>query len=799
MIKNYFKIAWRGLLNKKGYSALNIGGLAVGMAATMLIGMWVYNELSFNKEIENYGSIVQVMQSQTFGEEIKTGDNQPMQLAPVMRTEYGDHFKHIVTCSFTRNQLLSIEEHKVSLAGNFMEPGIADMLSLDMIQGTRSALEDPSSFLISESTAKVLFGDTDPMGKNVKIGTTMQAQVAGIYKDLPLNSDFANLKFIAPWNLLKNTSNFEERVGWGNNWFQVYAQLEDGASWSTVSEIIKDVKYNSVKNEYPDEALKMKPVIHLHPMSKWHLYSQFENGINTGGAIDRVWLFGIIGMFILLLACINFMNLSTAKSVKRAKEVGIRKTIGSVKSQLITQFLTESLLVVVLAFIVSFVLVLIAQPYFNDLTGKIMGIPWGNPIFWAVCLLFILFTGLISGSYPAFYLSSFKPVQVLKGKLDGGKGASQFRRVLVVFQFSISVVLIFGTLTIFKQIEHVKNRDLGYDKEQLLYVPINTSEVTTHFDIIRKELLTSNNIKEVVASDVLNTSAYNTNGGFNWKGKDPNRSVEFNTIRATYGYGDLVNWQIKEGRDFSRDFKTDSTAFIVNEAAVKYMGLEHPVGEMVTWEGGNGDFKIIGVIKDMVSQSPYDQVRPMLFLLHYGRFLNYVNIKISEDGNTKEALAHIESVFKKHDPESLFTYSFLDDEYAKNFVNVQRTGNLASFFAFLAILISCLGIFGLSAFVAEQRTKEIGVRKVLGASVYNLWQLLSKEFIIMVIISCCIAIPLGYYYMTGWIENYAYRTEIGWDIFVVSIVGALVVTLLTVSFQAIKAAIANPVKSLRSE
>lgn len=798
MFKNNLKIAWRGLLKQKGYTALNIGGLASGMAATMLIGMWIYNELSYNSEIENYDSIVQVMQSQTFGDEINTGNNQPMQLAPVLRNEYGDYFKNVVTSSFIQNQLLSVEEHKVSRRGNFMEPGIAEMLSLNMIKGTRNALEDPSSLLVSESTAKVLFGDADPMGQNVKIGTKMQAQVAGIYSDLPQNSDYKDLSFIAPWALLSKAANFEERLGWGNNWFQVVAQLEEGVNWSNVSNLIADAKYNKIKNEEGAGAENRKPIIHLHPMKKWYLNSKFENGVNTGGAIERVWLFGIIGAFILLLACINFMNLSTAKSVKRAKEVGIRKTIGSVRTQLISQFLSESFLVVVLSFVVSLVLVLLAQPFFNDLINKVITIPWSSPVFWISCFIFIVFTALVSGSYPAFYLSSFKPVKVLKGKIDGGQGVSRLRKVLVVFQFSISVALIFGTLSIFKQLEHVKNRPIGYDRESLVYVPINTSDIITHFEIVRNELLGSDDIKEVAASDVLNTDAYTTNSGFDWKGKDPNMSEEFYTLRATYGYGDMVNWKIKEGRDFSPEFKSDSIAFIVNETAVKYMGLENPVGEFVKW-GDNGSFKIVGVVKDMVTQSPYDQVPPMLFTLHYGRFLNYVNIKIREGGNTKEALAHAEKVFKKYDPESLFSYSFLDEQYAKNFFNEERMGLLASFFAGLAILISCLGIFGLSAFVAEQRTKEIGVRKVLGASVYSLWQLLSKEFVLMVIVSCCIAIPIGNYYMNAWMERYTYRTEIGWEIFVVSVLGALAITVLTVSFQAIKAALANPVRSLRTE
>lgn len=798
MFKTYLKAAWRNLLQKKGHSFLNIGGLAVGMAATLLIGIWVYDELSFNRKFENYDTIAQIMQSQTFSGEINTGINQPMQLAPVLRDTYKDYFKHVVTSAFTGNALLTVGETKVSRPGNFMEPGITEMLSLKMLQGTRDALQDPTSILLSKSTADALFGDADPMGKNVKIGTTMEAQIAGVYEDIPQNTHFADLTFIAPWELLKTSQNYEERLEWGNNWFQVFAQLQEGADMATVSHLIRDVKYNHIKNGNDPGNIKTKPVIHLHPMGKWHLYSRFENGVNTGGAIERVWMFGIIGIFILLLACINFMNLSTARSVKRAKEVGIRKTVGSVRKQLIVQFLSESLLVVVLAFVTSLVLVLIGLPFFNDLTGKSMGIPWTDPAFWIVCLLFILFTGLISGSYPAFYLSSFDPVKVLKGTFNRGQGAVQLRKVLVVFQFTISIVLIVGTITIFRQIQYVKERPVGYDKDRLLYVPINTSEIITHFETLRNELLRSKDIKEVAASDVLVTGTFITNSGFDWKGKDPDMSEEFNTLRATHGYGEMIDWELKEGRNFSREFKSDSRAFILNETAVAYMGLENPVGELVKW-GDMGSFKIVGVAKDMVTRSPYDAVKPTIFVLHYGNFLNFINIKIGKGSNTREALAHIETVFKKHDPQSLFTYNFIDEEYARNFFNEERMGKLASFFAVLAIFISCLGIFGLSAFVAEQRTKEIGVRKILGASVLGLWKLLSKDFVILVTISCGIAIPIGYYYMQQWIQNYTYRTEISWWIFAIAILGTLAITLLTVSFQAIKAAIANPVESLRTE
>lgn len=797
MFDTYLKAAWRNIIKKKWQSFLNIGGLAIGMAATLLIAIWVHYEVTFNEGIRNHERIAQVMQSQNFAGEINTAPNQPLQLAPVLRNDYADYFEHVVTSSFTGDMLLTLEDKKIMRSGNFMEPGITHLLSLEMTKGTKEALEDPTSMLISESTALALFGEGEAMGQTIGLATSMQATVAGVYADLPQNTEFADLKFIAPWDLLKGSQGYQERLGWGNNWFQVYVQLAEGADPSIVSEAIKDAKYDNAGTDDPDID-KSRPVISLHPMERWHLYSKFENGISTDGAIERVRLFGIIGFFILLLACINFVNLSTARSIARAKEVGIRKTIGSVRHQLITQFLTESMMVVVLAFVLALSIVLLSGPFFNDLTGKSVGVPYGEPWFWAACSMFVVLTGLLSGCFPAFYLSNFRPAKVLKGKFDRGNGAGNLRRVLVVFQFTISVILVIGTLTVFRQLQHVEDRPVGYDREQLLYVPINTSKIITGFETLRTELMESPFIKEVAASDVLITDMFVTNSGFEWNGKEPSMNDQFTTLRTTYGYGDMVDWELTEGRGFSRSFASDSLAFIINETAAKYMGLENPVGEYVQW-GNNGSYKIIGVVKDMVTQSPYDAVQPSIFTLHYGNFLNYVNIKLAGGENSKAALAHIESVFERYDPKSLFSYNFLDEQYAKKFREEKRTGRLASLFAVLAILISCLGVFGLSAFVAEQRTKEIGIRKVLGASVFGLWKMLSKDFVVLVAISCFIAVPIGYYYMDGWLDGFAYRTEISWGILAFAVLAALIITLLTVSFQSIKAASVDPVRSLRSE
>jgi ABC-type antimicrobial peptide transport system permease subunit len=560
-----------------------------------------------------------------------------------------------------------------------------------------------------------------------------------------------------------------------------------------VSAKIIDVKYNKLRN---DVEKKSRPEVFLHPMSKWHLYSEFRNGQNTGGRIEFVWLFGIIGTFVLLLACINFMNLSTAQSEKRAKEVGIRKSIGSVRSQLIGQFFSESLLVVLLAFLVSLLLVQLTLPSFNQVADKKLALLWNNPLFWTAGIGFSIFTAIIAGSYPALYLSSFRPAKVLKGTFRAGKNASLPRKVLVVFQFAVSVILIIGTIIVFKQIDFAKNRPIGYERNGLINIPLITSDIHKHFDAVRHELISSGAILEMAESGSPLTQVWNSNGGFTWQGKDPSLSVNFPNNGVTYEYGKTVGWTFKEGRDFSRGYATDSLAFVINEAAAKFLGFENPIGEELRWE--NRPYTIIGATNDMIIESPYTAIRPQLFHIDLRRN-NVVILKLNPEKSSLESLEKIKEVFAKYNPSSPFEYQFVDEEYARKFEGEVRIGKLSSFFAILAIFISCLGIFGLASFVAEQRTKEIGVRKVLGASVLNLLAMLSIDFVMLVIISFFIAMPVAYYFVSGWLTKYEYRTEMAWWIFAMVGVGALLITLLTVSYQSIKAALANPVKSLRMD
>lgn len=589
-----------------------------------------------------------------------------------------------------------------------------------------------------------------------------------------------------------------ENNEWQNSSFQILVQLSKNSDVNAVSEKIRDIK---LRKTGKDE-LKFKPRILLHPMSRWHLHSEWLNGSNVGGRIEFVWLFGTIGVFVLLLACINFMNLSTARSGKRAKEVGIRKAIGSLQRQLISQFFSESFLVVLLAFVTSLVLARLALPAFNEIADKQMQIPWQDPLFLVSVIAFALLTGFIAGSYPAFYLSSFQPIKALKGKWSIlGLRAALPRKILVVLQFTVSVMLMIGTVVVYKQILHAKNRPIGYDRRGLVTMLVNNKDIHTHFDAVLDDLVKTGTVSSLAESASPPTEVFSANVGFDWKDKDPGLHSEFATIGISHDFGKTVGWEFIAGRDFSRSLSSDSAGFVVNESAVKFMGLgkrdlNDAIGETVTWDGRR--FRIIGVIKDMVMESPYDPVKKSIFFIHpkAGRFMT---ARLNPGSNATTALKNIETTFKKYSPDSPFSFQFADQEYALKFAAEERISRLAAIFTGLAIFISCLGLFGMASFIAEQRTKEIGIRKVLGASVSSLWQLLSADFIVLVAVSCLLATPIAWYMMDRWLENYAYHTQISWWIFMTASLGTLAITLITVSYQAIRAALLDPVKSLRTE
>jgi putative ABC transport system permease protein len=790
MVKNYVKVGWRNLLRSKSYSAINIGGLSIGMAITILIGLWIWDELSFNKNFKNYNRIGQLWQFVTFDVEKSSFNSLPIPLANELRTQYAD-FELVSLSSYTKDGTFVTENKQLVRSGNYVEPDFYDIMSVKMISGSYSSRQDINTIMLSSTLAHDLFDGEESINKILTLNENITVKVIGVYEDFPSNSAFQEVEFLAPWALYENQDSWVKNSAhvWDENSWQIFTQLKEGKNFEEVSSKIKDIR---MKRDNPPG---YKPEFFVHPMSKWHLYGEFKNGVNAG-QITYVWLFGRSGIFVLLLACINFMNLATARSEKRAREVGIRKSIGSVRTQLMFQFVCESLLTVMLGFALALVLVQLMMPFFNEVAGKQMNILWTNTWFWGALIGFSLFTGLLSGSYPAFYLSSFQPVKVLKGTFRPGRWASLPRKVLVVFQFSVSITLVIGIVVVFQQIEFAKDRPVGYNRAGLVEINIKPELLRNDFETLRQDLLTTRAAAEVSLSNGSVTSDYGGTVDVRWSGKPEGFNPLFMTNKVSHEFGRTIGWTIKEGRDFSRDHVTDDRAIIMNEAAAKLIGFDNPINETLKQHGK--EFKIIGVVQDIIKESPFSSVKPSLFVLDYD-VVNVGNIKLSPEVGVSEAMANMEAVFKKHYPAVPFEYYFTDKNFEKKFSNEVRVGKLSGFFAALALFISCLGIFGLAAFVAEQRTKELGIRKVLGASISSLWKLLSKDFVVLVLISCLLAVPVGYYFMNNWLQSYEYRTPISSWIFLLTCMGAIIITLATVSYQAIRAALMSPVNSLKSE
>lgn len=803
MYKSYFKIGWRNLLRNSGYSFINIGGLAIGMTVAILNGLWIWDELSFNKYHTNYSRIAHLNETGTREGNTFVSNSMTYPLTVELMENYSQHFKRMARTSWVVEPIVSSGENKFTTLGLYADASMPEMFSFDMVHGSRNGLKEPQSVMLSASFAKSLFGEQDPINKSVRINNTMDATITGVYNDFPHNTKFADFKFFGSWDLyLSDNKWINERAlnDWRNHFLQVYIELHHDNNFKKVESAIgKALKFDPA---HEAEAKANGTRLYLFPMSQWHLHG-YKRGQPDAEPMRMVNMVGAIGAFILVIACINFMNLSTARSEKRSKEVGIRKTIGSVRSQLVAQFFSESFLVLIFALLVAVGLAALLLPAFNNIAAKDITMPWTSMWFWLSAVAFTLFTSLLAGSYPAFYLSSFKPVTALKGRLRLGKFASAPRKVLVVFQFAISVILIICTAVVYQQIQFAKNRPVGYDREGLLMIQKLSDDFYGKYDILRNELKSTGVVEEVSESMGPVTETISGNNGWDWNGRDPKNDESFVTLSVSNTHGRTAGWQFVDGRDFSAEIGSDSSALVMNEAAVKFMGLKNPIGEPVSWTWRNQkvlNYKVIGVIKDMVMDSPYGHAMPTLFYVKgFNGAPNWINIRINRNTSFAEALPRIENVFKKIIPAAPFDYKFVDEEYARKFAAEERTGTLALIFASLAIFISCLGLFGLASFVAEQRTKEIGIRKVLGATILNVWRMLSKDFVLLVIIACALSVPIAYYFMNEWLQKYVYRIELAPWTFLLTCAVALVVALATVSFHAIRSALANPVKSLRSE
>lgn len=789
MLKNFFSIAFRNLIKNKVFSIINISGLAIGMAASALIFLVIAHQRSYDQFHLKKDRIYEVWNKATFSGSLNCWSTTPKVLARAMERDVPE-IECACRVNWNSKYLFSVGDKKFKSNGNIVDTTFLRIFTFPMIEGDpMTALNDVYSIVITESFAKKLFDHEGAMGKVVKIDNKDNFTVKGILKDPPLNSRFS-FDYLLPWSYLTKIGNDDSN--WGNNSTKTYALLKENSSVSTANEKLK-----LIKGRYDKEEADKTWEMFLYPLERWRLYSRFKDGKEDGGLVDNLKIFGIIAIFLLLIACINFMNLSTARSEKRAKEVGIRKVVGAQRYSLIGHFVGESILLSFLSGILALGLLYLSLPPFNKLISEHMTLGLTGISFWLKAIAFILFTGILAGSYPAFFMSSFNPSSVLKGTFKAVNALITPRKLLVVLQFTFAIILIICTSIIKQQLDHAKDRESGYDREKLVYTQME-GDVPKNYDLIRNDLLSGGAVTNVTKTSAPITQGWSDSWGFKWEGSTPeDEKIDFDRFNVDEDFAKTAGLTVLEGRDFDlKQFPTDSTGMVINEAAMKVMKIKDPVGKII--KNGDYSYHIIGLIKDFILLSPYQPTRPML-ISHDRDWFGVIHYKLNKDHAVADNLKKIEAVFRKYNPEYPFEYQFIDEEYNQKFRTEQRMGTMASLFAGLTIFISCLGLFGLATYMAENRIKEIGVRKVLGASVTGITALLSKDFLKLVMYSFLVACPVAWWLMHKWLAQYPYRVNISWQVFALAGIMSILISILTVSYQSIKAAIANPVKSLRTE
>tara|TARA_R110002051_G_scaffold63132_5_gene114936 strand:- start:39169 stop:41520 length:2352 start_codon:yes stop_codon:yes gene_type:complete len=783
MILNYLKIAFRTLLKNKGYSFLNIFGLAIGITCASLIFLWVEDEMSFDSNFPKQDEVYFVSTHQQYDGEWRTFGSTPGPLANDMKTEIPGILK--ATRTKQRDFLFAVGDNSINSSGRYVDADFFDIFSLNFIEGNKNeAFMNPEAIVITKEMADQLYGaNTKVLGKTLKVNDAENYLITGVIDNLPKNVTYT-FNWVAPFD--RYIKGVEWMAEYGNFYADTFVELSSEANFETVDAQVR----NLIEKKTGDNESRA----FLHSIKDWHLRNNFDNGIQVGGRIDAVRLFTIIALIILLIACINFMNLSTARSEKRANEVGVRKAMGSGRSRLIIQFITESLILAFMASLVSVLLLFILLPQFNLLIEKDLVLGITQPLHISILLGITFICGIFAGIYPAFYLSSFKPVEVLKGLKVTHGSATFIRKGLVVGQFTISIVFIICTILVYQQIQHVKNRDIGYNKDQLISMKVNGTMIEK-FSVIKQDLLSTEAIKSVGLNNSGILDGGNNGSGLQWTGGTNTEDVLISFRYINSDFLETTGMQLLEGRGFSENRAKDSSSVLITESFAKLMGQGSAIGKKVT----RGDtYTVVGVVKDFLYDDMYGKSDPVLFFNYLGES-SFMYLKTNPEFATSNILSKVEEVMKKHNPAYPFQYTFVDDSFNAKFKSEQLLGTLSQLFALLAILISCLGLFGLAAYTAEQRSKEIGVRKVLGASVSGIVKLLSKDFLRLVGISILIAIPIAWYAMQSWLEDFAYHIEINWWIFALAGVVAILIALVTVSFQAIKAALANPVDSLKTE
>ena len=790
MIKNYLLVALRNLRRNKVFSFINIVGLALGMACSLLILLWIQDERDMDAFHANKTRLYNIYERQFYDGRVEAGYFTPGMLGIEMKRKIPEIEQAVDYTTYSDKLTFQVADKIIKEEGKYASEDFFSMFSFPLLQGKpATALNDPAAIAISRKMAIHFFGSPQAaMGKAVRVENKKDLKVTAVFEDL-LPKSSLQFDFVANWFYYLDENSWAKE--WGNNGPATAILLRKDAGPSNVSAKIK--KFLDGYNKEQDKSFRVE--LGMQRFDEQYLHSNFKNGAVTGGRVEYVNLFSIIAVFILLIACINFMNLTTARSVKRAKEIGVRKVVGAIRSVLMRQFIGEAILLSVLATLVAVLLAFILLPAFNSLAGKQIIFPFRSPAFWLELLLLTFVTGLVSGSYPALFLSGFNPVTVLKGSLKFSPGAALFRKGLVVFQFVLSIVLIIGTIIISKQVQYIQSKDIGYNRENLIYLPVE-GDLRNKYTLFKEQAMRLPGIQAITRMTESPTNLGSNTGGVDWDGKDPNVRPEFTQASVGYDFVKTLHLQIAQGRDFSKDFGTDSVGYLINESAMRKMGMKDPVGKRLTFWQKKG--MIIGVIKDFHFNSLRLPIEPLILRLADKEQWGTILVK-TETGKTKEALAGLNTLSKNLNAQFPFTYQFADEEFTKLYNTEQIIGKLSDYFAFLAIFISCLGLLGLALFTAEQRTREIGIRKVLGASVPGLFVLLSKEFLQLVMVALLIAAPIAWWAMNNWLKDYNYHTTISWWVFAVAGLLAILIALLTVSVQAIKAALANPVKSLRSE
>ncbi len=793
MLRNYLKIAWRNLIREKGYASLNMAGLAVGMAASTLIFLWIQSEFTYDRFYSKTDRLFQVYNQDVFSGKPMVWGTTPLPLAPTLKQNYPDIEE--ATRYRPTTLLLTADDKGLNVEGAYADPSFLNLFDFALLGGNREqALSGANGIVITKSLAEKLFGTSDAVGKTVQIDHKDSFAVSAVLDDLPNNTQFSNLSFLLPWTYFIPPG--WDSDGWGSNNNYTYVLLKDKVNPVALNEKIKHVTAEKLKGVIEDVSHRQ---IFLHPASKWHLYSKEDNGRLVDGKIVHVRLFSLIAGLILLVAAVNFINLTTARSEKRAKEVGVRKVAGAQKRSLVFQFISESLLLACFAGLLALLIVLLFIPTFNNLTDKQLSLELGSVNFWLGGIAFVLFTGLLAGSYPAFVLANFQPGKVMKGVQHSLNSVFSLRKGLVITQFSFAIVLIIGTLVINDQIQYAQKRDNGYDQNNLLFIYMR-GDLSKHYSSFQQELIHDGAAISVGKSIGSITNLNSRQWGLSWPGSTKaDKDVEFDRFAADESFLKTTGTRLIAGRDIDvQSYPTDSTAVLLNETAVKRMHLKTPIGTIIQFDSHN--WHVVGIVKDFIFASPYEPINPVVVHGPAGSLpLSWISIRLNPANTTAQNLAITEKLTKKYNPGYPFEYIFADESYKAKFADEQRTSSLISLFMGLTIIISCLGLFGLAAYTAQQRTKEIGVRKVLGATVTSIVGLLTKEFIQLIGIAFVIGAPIGWYVMEKWLQDYSYRIVIGAGVFLLTLVAAILIVTLTVSFQAIKAALTNPVKSLRSE